>query len=201
MSFFSARYRAKNAHIDRTITDGWARGYATPRNLDHIDGTKRPRGRPRKIAFEPESTTGTGTFRATISRDETEIDYVLTFKDLESDVRQGHIHLGYPQNAGNIMLWLCDSAAAPLPVSPVESTPLCVQHDPTDFRNGTVTGTLTEADVITQTANGIAGPADWAEVVALIRGGRTYVNVHTAVIPAGEIRSQIENHGNGHDDR
>ena len=147
------------------------------------------------------STTGTGTFRATISRDETEIDYVLTFKDLESDVRQGHIHLGYPQNQGNIMLWLCDSAAAPLPVSPVESTPLCVQNDPTDFRNGTVTGTLTEADVITQTANGIAGPADWAEVVALIRGGRTYVNVHTAVIPAGEIRSQIENHGNGHDGR
>ena len=34
------------------------------------------------------STTGTGTFRATISRDETEINYVLTFKDLEGDVRR-----------------------------------------------------------------------------------------------------------------
>ena len=147
------------------------------------------------------STTGTGTFRAEVSRDGTEIDYVLTFKNLESDVRQAHIHLGYPQNAGNIVLWLCDSAEAPLPVSPVESTPLCVQNDPTDFRNGTVTGTLTEADVIAQAANGIAGPADWAEVVALIRGGRSYVNVHTAVIGAGEIRSQIENHGNGHDGR
>jgi hypothetical protein len=60
-----------------------------------------------------------------------------------------------------------------------------------------VTGTLTEADVIAQTANGIAGPADFAEVVALIRGGHTYANVHTAVIGAGEIRSQI---GNGHRD-
>ena len=83
--------------------------------------------------------------------------------------RQAHIHLGYAQNAANIVLWGCDLAAAPLPVSPVESTPLCVRNDPTGFRNGTVAGTLTEADVITQTANGIDGPADWAEVVALIQ--------------------------------
>jgi hypothetical protein len=139
------------------------------------------------------STTGTGTFQATITRDETEIDYVLTFQNLESDVRQAHIHIGHPQNAGNIVLWLCDSAAAPLPVSPVATTPLCSQSDPNDLRNGTVTGTLTEADVIALAANGIAGPADFAEVVALVRAGNTYVNVHTATIPAGEIRSQIDN--------
>jgi hypothetical protein len=139
------------------------------------------------------STTGTGTFSATINRDETEIDYVLTFKNLESDVRQAHIHIGHPQNAGNIVLWLCDSAAAPLPVSPVESTPLCSQSDPNDLKNGTLTGTLTKDDVIALAANGIAGPADFAEVVALVRAGNTYVNVHTATIPAGEIRSQIDN--------
>ena len=62
-----------------------------------------------------------------------------------------------------------------------------------DLTSGTVTGTLTEADVIALTGNGIAGPADFAEVVALIRAGLTYVNVHTATIPAGEIRSQIDN--------
>ena len=142
------------------------------------------------------STTGTGTFQATINQDDTAIDYVLTFQNLESDARQAHIHIGHPQNAGNIVLWLCDSAAAPLPTSPVASTPLCSQNDPNDLRNGRVTGTLTEADVIAQTANGIAGPADFAEVVALIRGGHTYANVHTATIGAGEIRSQI-----GHGDQ
>jgi hypothetical protein len=142
------------------------------------------------------STSGTGTFQATINQDDTAIDYVLTFQNLESDVRQAHIHIGHPQNAGNIVLWLCDSAAAPLPTSPVASTPLCSQNDPNDLRNGRVTGTLTEADVIAQTANGIAGPADFAEVVALIRGGHTYANVHTATIGAGEIRSQI-----GHGDQ
>ena len=139
------------------------------------------------------STGATGTFEASISKDGSAIDYVLTFQNLESDVRQAHIHIGYPQNAGNIVLWLCDSAP-PLPqVSPIASTPLCVQNDPNDFRNGRVTGTLTEADVIALTANGIAGPADWNEVVALVRDGRTYVNVHTATIAAGEIRSQIDN--------
>ena len=149
------------------------------------------------------STTATGTFTAALNADETEINYVLTFQDLQSDVRQAHIHIGYPQNAGNIVLWLCDSAAAPNPVSPFESTPLCGPSGATDFRNGTVTGTLTAAEVVAQPANGIAA-ADWAEVVALVKGGYTYVNVHTASIGAGEIRSQIANgddadghHGNG----
>ncbi len=137
------------------------------------------------------STTGTGTFRAEINRDGTAIDYVLTFKNLQSPATQAHIHIGHPQNAGNIVLWLCDSAAAP--ASPIASTPLCGQSDPLDVRSGTVTGTLTEADVIALTANGIAGPADFAEVVALIRAGLTYVNVHTTGIPPGEIRSQIDN--------
>jgi cystathionine beta-lyase family protein involved in aluminum resistance len=130
------------------------------------------------------ATSGTGTFKATINTEGTEIAYELTFNDLESDVRQAHIHLGWPQSNGNIVLWLCDSVANN---SPVATTPAC-QTDPMDGRNGTVTGTLTMADVIPQAAN---GTPDWDEVVALIQGGRSYVNVHTAVIGAGEIRSQI----------
>ena len=50
-----------------------------------------------KEAVDPVSTTGTGTFHATISEDETEIDYELTFADLEGDVLQAHIHIGHPQ--------------------------------------------------------------------------------------------------------
>ena len=145
------------------------------------------------------ATSGTGTFRATINEDGTEIAYVLTFKDLESDVRQAHIHLGYPQSNGNIVLWLCDSDGPGLPASPVASTPLCSQNsDVGDLRNGRVEGILTEADVIAQAANGIVGPADFADVVALIRAGRSYANVHTAIIAAGEIRSQIDNGGGDH---
>src|SRR6478752_6208861 len=119
-----------------------------------------------KEAAAPISTTGTGTFRATISKDEKEIGYELTFNNLEGDVRQAHIHIGYPQNSGGIVLWLCDSAANP---SPSATTPECTQNDPANLREGRVTGTLTAADVQVQTANGIAGPAEWSEVLGLIR--------------------------------
>ncbi len=144
------------------------------------------------------STTGTGTFRATINHDETEINYVLTFQDLEGDVRQAHIHIGHPQNQGGIVLWLCDSATNQ---SPSTSTPECTQDDPLNLRAGRVTGTLTADDVQAQTGNGIDA-GEFAEVIALIRAGRTYANVHTAKFTGGEIRSQIENRdggGGGHE--
>ncbi len=149
------------------------------------------------------STTATGTFRATINRDETEINYVLTFEDLEGDVRMAHIHIGLPQNMGGIVLWLCDSAQNP---APSDLTPACAV-DPLNAREGRVTGTLTAADVQSLTANGIAGPTattpgEFAEVIALIRAGKTYVNVHSAKFGAGEIRSQIDSDNgehNGHD--
>jgi CHRD domain len=146
------------------------------------------------------STTGTGTFRATINQDETEINYVLTFQDLEGDVRQAHIHIGHPQNQGGIVLWLCDSATNP---SPSTTTPECTQDDPLNLRAGRVTGTLTADDVQAQAGNGIAA-GEFAEVIALIRAGRTYANVHSEKFTGGEIRSQIENRdggggGQGHD--
>lgn len=146
------------------------------------------------------STTATGTFRAVISDDETQIHYELTFANLEGDVRQAHIHIGHPQNSGGIVLWLCDSATNP---SPSASTPECTSDNPVDLRNGRVTGTLTEADVQSLAANGIAGPTattagEFAEVVALVRAGATYANVHSAKFGAGEVRSQIDNR-NDHD--
>jgi hypothetical protein len=150
-----------------------------------------------KEAAAPISTTGTGTFSATINKDETEIDYELTFANLEGDVRQAHIHIGYPQNSGGIVLWLCDS---PTNQSPSATTPECTQNDPGNLRAGHVTGTLTAADVQTQTANGIAGPAEWSEVVSLIRAGRTYANVHSVKFPSGEIRSQIDSGDDDNDD-
>ena len=147
------------------------------------------------------STTGNGTFKATISRDGTEINYVLTFQELEGDVTQAHIHIGLPQNSGGVVLWLCDSTTNQ---SPVATTPLCIQDNPLDARSGKVTGTLTAADVQNLPANGIVGatattPGEWEEVVALIKAGKTYVNVHSTKFAPGEIRSQLDNRGGDHD--
>jgi hypothetical protein len=142
------------------------------------------------------STTGTGTFQATISKDGTEIYYELAFENLEGDVRQAHIHIGHPQNSGGIVLWLCDSTANP---SPTANTPECTADNPANLRAGKVSGTLTQADVQNVAASGIAAPgagvdseAEWAEVLRLIRAGATYANIHTVKFPPGEIRSQID---------
>ena len=150
-----------------------------------------------KEAAAPVSTTGTGTFTATISKDESEINYELTFDNLEGDVLQGHIHIGHPQNSGGIVLWLCETTGVQ---SPVDSTPDCTQNDAANLRSGKVTGTLTAADVRAATGNGIAGPAEWAEVLGLIRAGRTYANVHTSKFTGGEIRSQLDHGDDASDD-
>ena len=155
------------------------------------------------------ATTATGTFKATINRDETAIDYVLTFKELEGDVLQAHIHIGHPQNQGAIVLWLCETASNQ---SPVSSTPSCTEDDPSNLRAGRVTGTLTAADIAVATgtiASGIATatPEEFAQLISLIKAGKTYVNVHSSKFQPGEIRSQLDNrggdngdHGRGHGD-
>jgi hypothetical protein len=141
------------------------------------------------------STTGNGTFHAEIDDEAQEIRYTLTFADLEGDVRQSHIHIAPAQNSGNIMLWLCQTAANP---SPVATTPQCSDpNNPGTARANTVTGVLTGADIVASaTANGVVA-GEFNEAVALIRSGLTYVNVHSVKFPPGEIRSQIEHGGHG----
>ena len=134
------------------------------------------------------STTGSGTLALEISKDETEIAYTLTFSDLEGDVTQSHIHIGPPQNTGNIVLWLCQTATNPDAQNP--ETPQCTEHNPLDTRNGRVEGVLNASRIRAQAANGIAA-GEFGEVVALIRAGKTYANVHSAKFGPGEIRGQI----------
>jgi hypothetical protein len=149
-----------------------------------------------KEATNPVSTTGTGTFKATVSNDGTEINYELTFANLEGDVLQSHIHIGHPQNQGGIVLWLCGMDGA---TTGPAGTPRCNANDPGDLRNGMVTGTLTAANVLAQTNNGIAA-GEWEEVLNLIRAGRTYANVHSTKFPGGEIRAQLDNGDDDSDD-
>ena len=59
-------------------------------------------------------------------------------------------------------------------------------------------GTLEQEDVIGPTAQGIEAMA-FDELVAAIRGGHTYVNVHSSKFPGGEIRAQIEGDNSGSD--
>lgn len=137
-------------------------------------------------------TTGNGTFRAVINKDETEINYELSYSDLESNATQAHIHLGQPKVNGGIAVWLCSNLASP-PTPPGF-------NQPCPLRSGTVTGTITGNSIVGPASQGLTtGELD--QLIKAIRDGNTYVNVHSLNSPGGEIRGQIDaDKGKGHND-
>lgn len=120
-----------------------------------------------------------GKFVAAINEDGT-ISFTLSYTDMSSPVVQAHIHFGASRTNGGVMVFLCGGAKPACPAS------------------GTVTGTLTAADVSvlpsTNTDSVIPQgiqPGDLAGLLAAIRSGNSYVNVHTTNFPSGEIRGQV----------
>jgi hypothetical protein len=132
------------------------------------------------------STEGGGTFRAAINRNNNEIRYRLEYGDLNGPVQQAHIHFGQRSVNGGIAVFLCSNLGnGPAGTQPCPPT------------GGTVTGTITPADVIGPAGQGIA-PGEFGELLRAMRAGKTYVNVHTDPHPGGEIRGQIPH--DDHDD-
>jgi hypothetical protein len=131
------------------------------------------------------STTGFGDFRAKVR--DNEIKYRLSYGGLEGNVQQAHIHLGREATTGGVSVFLCSNLG-----NGPAGTPLCPGTD-----SGSVEGMIEPADVIGPTGQGIAGPADYGELLRAIRAGATYANVHSTKYPSGEIRAQLER---GHDD-
>jgi CHRD domain-containing protein len=121
------------------------------------------------------SSTGHGTFSAEINRTDTQIDFTLTYADLSAFAAAAHIHIAQPGVAGGVMAFLCGGGGKPAcPASPA-----------------TVTGSIVAADVVGPAAQGIAA-GDFAAVLAAMRAGRSYANVHTINFPAGEIRGNMK---------
>jgi hypothetical protein len=127
------------------------------------------------------STPGNGTFRATVNGAETEVSYLLTFGGLESPVTQAHIHFGGPWEAGPVIVFLCTNLG---------NGPAGTQACPA--AGGTITGTIDMADVLGGAAARGLDAGDFDELVSALRGGGTYVNVHSELRQGGEIRAQIQ---------
>src|SRR5215813_8527304 len=53
------------------------------------------------------STGASGQFDARISNDESQIDWQLSYADLEGAVQQSHLHLGAVGTTGGITVFLC----------------------------------------------------------------------------------------------
>ena len=126
------------------------------------------------------STPASGRFRAVLNERDQTIEYELSYTGLSSAVAQAHIHFGQRGVNGGIMVFLCTNAG---------NGPAGTQACPGPTQ-GSISGTLAPADVIGPAGQGIAA-GEFAELVAALRRGVAYANVHTANFPAGEIRGQV----------
>lgn len=108
------------------------------------------------------------------------INYELTYSNLQGQVRQGHIHFAQAAVNGPIIIWLCGTSFNPGP----EGTPPCPQ-------SGTVRGIITAANVLASPPAQLIAAGELSEVIAAMRAGAAYGNVHSDVAPGGEIRGQI----------
>ena len=131
------------------------------------------------------SSPASGQFRAKVIKN-TSIEYTLSYKGLEADATQSHIHIGQRSVNGGIVVFLCSGTS----VDPTSLAPQC------PAREGTVTGTLTSANLAPNAqaqGQGIEGEtANFAELLKAIRDDVAYVNVHTTKFTGGEIRGQIK---------
>jgi hypothetical protein len=125
------------------------------------------------------SSVARGRFSAEI--DDDQVEYEMSFDGLQGTITQSHIHFGQHNVNGGIMVWLCGTTANPGPAG----TQVCPQ-------SGTISGTITAANVVAtggaqQIANG-----DFAEFLAALRKELAYANIHTNLSGSGEIRGQIK---------
>ena len=146
------------------------------------------------------STVGTGSFEARLSKDGTSLHYKLSYSGLEGNVQQSHVHFGKPAINGGISFFLCTNLG-----NGPAGTPLCP-----GTTEGTVEGDIEAADVLAlvtpppATAGQGIEAGNLAEILAAMRAGHAYANVHTTKWPGGEIRAQLNNrnfkHGHHDDD-
>ena len=127
----------------------------------------------------PINTAGTGNFEMTIQQGT--ITFELTFADLSSPLGVAHLHFAPSKVAGGVMIFLCGGGGQPACPATTE---------------GTITGTITAANVVGPTGQGIA-PADLDSALEAVRDGLSYANMHTANFGGGEIRGQVRR-GLGH---
>jgi CHRD domain-containing protein len=123
------------------------------------------------------ATEGSGRFRAVLDEDEQKLTFTLTYEDLTGEPFMAHIHLGERHTAGGIMVWLCGAAGG--------------RPDCPTTKQAVVTGTITAADVVAITGQGVVA-GNFDQLLDALRSGDAYANVHTnPTFKAGEIRGQI----------
>jgi hypothetical protein len=126
----------------------------------------------------PINTAGSGAFQMTIQET---ITFSLTFSGLSSPLSVAHLHFAPTKVSGGVMIFLCGGGGQP--ACPAATS-------------GTITGTITAANVTGPSAQGIAA-GDLDSALEAVRAGLAYANMHTTNFSGGEIRGQVRR-GGGH---
>lgn len=157
------------APSDEIVLPVFARGASTHFVTPSMTGEEE---RPTPVVTD---ARGTAVFR--LSKDGSAMHYKVIVTNLD-DVTQAHIHiLVPPATTGPFVVFLFPFNAAGV-----------------DPGNGILSeGTFTQADLIPRANIGFTGTM--AELLAAMRGGTAYVNVHSVPFPAGEIRGDVEEAG------
>jgi len=123
----------------------------------------------------PVDTNAAGLARFWLNPDETEIHYMLIVANIDG-VTQAHIHCGTPGVAGPVVAFLYGFNAVGVTVNGVLAE-----------------GVITQANVIARPDSAACpgGVSTLADIVAKMRSGGAYANVHTHAFPAGEMRGTI----------
>lgn len=116
-------------------------------------------------AQENPPTTSEGTGSAKLASHDTRVSFKLRWDDLTGPARAAHIHCGATGVNGPVGVTLF---AAPMGAS------------------GSANGSFTGPDA----GNG-CGWTDLEDVLEAMASGNAYINIHTQMFPAGEIRGQI----------
>jgi len=124
-------------------------------------------------------TQGKGTLFLDLNKAAQTLTFKLTFSGLSAPVLQSHIHFGKEHVAGGVMVFFCTNLG---------NGPAGTQACPAG--GGTVTGTITAADIVGPTAQNVTA-GDFDALQDALSSNTAYVNVHTNNFPAGEIRGQI----------
>ena len=121
------------------------------------------------------ASRGRGNAVFTLSDDGTALRYKLIVAGVEG-MTQAHIHLAPAGANGPVVVFLFG-------------------FDPAGVtRNGILAeGTITQASLIPRPVIGFGGTMP--ELLAAMRGGGAYVNVHTLALPGGEVRGQVHEAG------
>jgi hypothetical protein len=125
------------------------------------------------------STTARGHFRAWLDTQANTITWKLSYDALEGAVTQSHVHFGQLSVNGGVSFFLCSNLG-----NGPAGTQACPEGP------AELTGVITPELVVGPSGTGIEAGA-MAEIIAAIRNGTAYANVHSSKWPGGEIRGQL----------